>query len=191
MKQVGKGAEAIVFKRKRGLVKKRLRKAYRHAQLDERLRSERTRKETRILSRANASSVSTPKLLESNEKRKEIVFSEIKGRQAKVAKLSPGILKKIGFQLALLHNAGISHGDFTTSNVMISKGKAFLIDFGFGEFTTSVEQFATDLVLFQKTVSAEQFGWFLKGYSSKADNACAVVERMHAINQRGRYVERG
>lgn len=190
MKIVGKGAEAIVFKRKAALVKKRLRKAYRHPELDERLRNERTRKEAKILSRANSSKINSPQLLGTDEKKKEIAFSEIRGRQAKNTPLTEGILEEIGIQLALLHNAGISHGDFTTSNVMISKGKPFLIDFGFGEFTNNVEQLATDLVLFQKTVSQEQFDFFLKGYSAKANNASAVLGRMHAINQRGRYVER-
>lgn len=185
-----RGAEAVVSKRGSSLVKKRLAKKYRHPALDERLRSERTRREAKILSRANAAGISTPKFLGSDDQKKEILFSEIRGKQAKSAKLTPALLREIGTQLAKLHDAGIAHGDFTTSNVMVSGDKAFIIDFGFGEFTNSVELFATDLVLFQKTVTPAEFAYFLEGYSRAKARPHDIVERMAEINKRGRYVER-
>ncbi len=191
-KTIGKGAEAVLFltrfKGKTAVVKKRLQKKYRHPTLDYKLRKNRTRREERVLQRLNEKGVNAPKFFDAKDS--QVVFSFEKGVLAKNAKLTPAILKEIGKQLALMHEAGIAHGDFTTSNILVDGAKIKIIDFGLSVFSQSIEDFATDLVLFEKTVSPQEFAVFLKAYAGKKKNASAVLARFREIKQRGRYVER-
>ena len=192
MKTIGRGAEATLYlttlKGKRVVTKKRLQKKYRHPLLDARLRKSRTRREERVLQRLNEKGVSAPRFIDA--KGTQIVFSLEKGVAAKNARLSNAILGEIGKQLALMHDAGVAHGDFTTSNILIDGAKAKIIDFGLSSFTQSVEDFATDLVLFEKTVAPQEFAVFLKAYAKRKKNPRAVLARFQEIKQRGRYVER-
>ncbi|HLD62784.1 MAG TPA: KEOPS complex kinase/ATPase Bud32 [Candidatus Norongarragalinales archaeon] len=192
MKTIGRGAEATLysttFKGKPVVTKKRLQKKYRHPALDARLRKNRTRREERVLQRLNEKGVSAPHFIDA--KGTQVVFSFEKGVVAKNAKLSNAILGEIARQLALMHDAGVAHGDFTTSNILIDGAKAKIIDFGLSSFTQSVEDFATDLVLFEKTVSPKEFAAFLKAYAKRKKNPRAVLARFREIKQRGRYVER-
>ena len=192
MKTIGRGAEATLysttFKGKPVVTKKRLQKKYRHPALDARLRKNRTRREERVLQRLNEKGVSAPHFIDA--KGTQVVFSFEKGVVAKNAKLSNAILGEIARQLALMHDAGVAHGDFTTSNILIDGAKAKIIDFGLSSFTQSIEDFATDLVLFEKTVSPKEFAAFLKAYAKRKKNPRAVLARFREIKQRGRYVER-
>ena len=43
--------------------------------------------------------------------------------------------KKIGRLVGTMHKNGITHGDLTTSNFIISKGNIFIIDFGLANRT--------------------------------------------------------
>lgn len=196
---VGKGAEATLYltklKGKPAVEKKRGVKKYRHPLLDEKLRKSRTRREERVLQRLNERSASVPQYFDARDT--SLFFSFEKGVQAKKIKLTPPILKLIGEQLARIHDAGIAHGDFTTSNILVqTRGGSSaaatikIIDFGLSSFTIQLEDIATDLVLFEKTVSPEEFALFLKAYAREKKNSSAVVARFREIKQRGRYVER-
>ncbi|MEM4255388.1 MAG: KEOPS complex kinase/ATPase Bud32 [Candidatus Norongarragalinales archaeon] len=191
-KIIGKGAEAVLFlaklKGKRVVVKKRLEKKYRHSVLDHKLRKNRTRREERVLQRLNEKGVSAPRFIDAKDA--QVVFSFEKGVLAKNATLSSAVLKEIGRQLASVHEAGIAHGDFTTSNILVDGARVKIIDFGLSVFSQSVEDYATDLVLFEKTVSTREFSIFLKAYAKAKKNSRAVVARFAEIKQRGRYVER-
>ncbi|HIH20291.1 TPA: Kae1-associated serine/threonine protein kinase [Candidatus Micrarchaeota archaeon] len=191
-KIIGKGAEAVLtlvsFKGRTAVAKDRLRKAYRHPLLDGKLRKNRTRREEKVLRRLNELGIQSPQFLDA--KGTQIVFSFEKGATAKNVKLTPPILKQIGTQLARMHDAGVAHGDFTTSNVMVEGGRVKIIDFGLSVFSHEVEDLATDLVLFEKTVSPAEFKVFLKAYASEKKNSRAVIARFGEIKQRGRYVER-
>ena len=191
-KTIGKGAEAVLsltrFKGKKAVVKKRIKKNYRHPLLDQKLRKNRTRREERVLRRLNENKTNSPLLYDAKDC--EIIFSFEKGIQAKNAELTKEIMGKIALELAKMHDLNIAHGDFTTSNILIDGSKVKIIDFGLSLFTQDAEDFATDLVLFEKTVSAQQFALFLKAYASKKKNSPPVIERFTEIKQRGRYVER-
>lgn len=191
-KTVGKGAEAILylgkFKGKRAVVKKRVAKSYRHPLLDEKLRKNRTRREERVLQKLNEQGAHTPKFYDA--KGTQLTFSFEKGKPAKDARLTPLLLKKIGEELALIHDSGIAHGDFTTSNILVDGSKITVIDFGLSSFSNQLEDLATDLVLFEKTVTPKEFAIFLRAYARKKKNSSALRERFREIKQRGRYVER-
>ncbi|MEW5955282.1 MAG: KEOPS complex kinase/ATPase Bud32 [Candidatus Micrarchaeota archaeon] len=194
MNQVGKGAEAEVFEclflGEPALCKRRVRKAYRVYELDRRLRGERTRKEARVLAAAKQNGVRCPLVKHVDEARNELFISRISGVLLRNA-VSENALEQAGEQLALLHEAGIVHGDSTTSNFIADDGKrVWLIDFGLADYSSELEEQATDVLLFKKSVSEKQFNAFLGGYSRGNKNAAAVLTRLSGIEKRGRYVVR-
>lgn len=210
MNLLGKGAEAeliaCVFQGEAAVCKRRVRKAYRLYDLDQRIRTQRTKKEARILASAKQAGVRCPRVMGVDLQLKEIFLNRIRGELlrnalARAAAAADGkgahpnalraLLVCAGEQLALLHGAGLVHGDSTTSNFMVDDaGKVWLIDFGLAEYDSSPEQQATDLLLAKKSLSEKQFEYFLKGYSSENKKASAVLKQLDEIEMRGRYVVR-
>jgi len=193
MKIIGKGAEAEVlecrFLGEPALCKRRIRKSYRVYELDKKLRSERTKKEARILSASKQKGVRCPLVKHVDETRKEIIIKKIDGILLRDA-LSEDALVQAGKQLALLHEAGIVHGDSTASNFVVDcSGKTWLIDFGLADYSNELEEQATDVLLLKKSVSSKHFEAFLKGYSQHKKFS-AVLKQLEEIEKRGRYVVR-
>jgi len=198
MKKAGGGAEATLyettFEGKPALAKKRLPKKYRHPVLDERLRSRRTRQEAKIL-RAAKQEANVPELYA--ETRYELIESRVEGvllRKRLEKKGGGNECAEAGRQLALLHCAGIVHGDYSTSNVLVG-GKVTVIDFGLGSFSREIEKRAEDVLLFRKSLEAredELFPRFAEGYAAVlgGKEAQGVLERADAIISRARYAHR-
>ncbi|NUN11244.1 Kae1-associated serine/threonine protein kinase [Candidatus Micrarchaeota archaeon] len=186
MKVLSEGAEAVIYAKGKHLVKKRLAKKYRDSKLDSKLRSERTRREAKVLEKAALLRV--PKLITYNEY--EIEFSKEPGVLASSTKLSNKTLEEIGKNLALLHQAGITHGDFTTSNILVHESNPVIIDFGLSVFSHAAEEQATDLLLFEKSVSEKEFLVFIKAYEKHFKNAKHALNRLEIIKQRARYTEK-
>ena len=206
-KIIARGAEAILYKEKidgqEALVKERIRKSYRLPQIDSELRLQRTRREARLLSEARRCGILTPKVFSVDEKGCKIVMEFIKGKMLKVLfneaseKEAADMAKETGGQIALLHLGGIIHGDLTTSNMILSEGKIYFVDFGLGEVSQRIEDFATDLSVLKEAIKSTHFRrldvlWksVEKGYKSSNPNAEAVFRRMEAIEKRGRYSKR-
>jgi TP53 regulating kinase-like protein len=88
------------------------------------------------------------------------------------------------------------HGDLTTSNFIVQKGKVFVIDFGLAQRTDKTEDHAIDLRLFKEILNSAhahimEKAWisFLKGYKnvvgiSRHNRALIQVA---VIESRGRY----
>ena len=74
------GAEAIILKDKKNIIKKRVKKSYRISELDERIRKLRTRSETRLLEKASEK-IPVPKIIKSDEKSKKIIMKFIDGKK--------------------------------------------------------------------------------------------------------------
>ncbi|QLG72979.1 hypothetical protein HG535_0E00630 [Zygotorulaspora mrakii] len=88
-------------------------------------------------------------------------------------------LKKVGQQIGLLHWNGYCHGDLTSSNIVLSRSgknetswQPYLIDFGLGSTTDSVEDKGVDLYVLERAIisthsaHAEAYNeWLLKGFS--------------------------
>jgi len=49
-----------------------------------------------------------------------------------------------------LHSDSIVHGDLTTSNIIVSEGGLYIIDFGLSYIRNNVEDFAVDLYVLEK-----------------------------------------
>jgi len=161
MKEIARGAEAVLFRDNSRLVKDRIKKGYRIPGLDTKIRKLRTRGEGRLLDRARRAGVNTPRVLDSGES--SLVMEFIEGRRVKDALngMPKGervrVYRLIGEAVAGLHSAGIMHGDLTTSNMILREGKLYIIDFGLGRMSERIEDQAVDLFLLFEALKSTHF----------------------------------
>lgn len=204
MKIVSEGAEARIYGLRllgRAFVmKSREAKRYRMRELDENLRRQRTRMEARIQSTLYGRGLNVPGVALVG--RYFIVMEAIGGDTLNV-RLGGGrtgikaarilsIMEEAGRQLAEIHAIGVTHGDFTTANLMLDKaGKLWVIDFGLSAYTDSDEDRALDVLLMKRSVDKDLYTRFLKGYKTGyGKKAQAVLTRLAKIETRGRYQAR-
>lgn len=200
--RISKGAEADIYLHNDMIRKERIPKAYRVKALDELLRKVRTKREARLLSLARRAGVATPFVLDVDNQSTAIEMSHVRGEKLKnvLDKLSSTerkkICREIGRLAAKLHSSGIIHGDLTTSNMILSEGKIFFIDFGLGEVSEAVEDKGVDLLVFKRSLRSthyrhekECFEAFLRGYKSEYKGHEEVIQRLRVIERRGRYFE--
>jgi N6-L-threonylcarbamoyladenine synthase/protein kinase Bud32 len=185
------GAEAVVTLSDDEAVKRRIKKSYRAPALDQKLITERTRAEARIIVTARRSGVSTPIIRDITPD--TIIMERIHGNLLRDI-LDPDGLAEAGRSVGRLHKAGIVHGDLTTSNIIICNGKCILIDFGLSQISTELESRGVDVhVLFQTlqstTPDAELLkSAFIEGYTETCESASEVLSREEEIEMRGRYL---
>lgn len=198
MKEIARGAEAVLFRDNSKLVKDRIRKGYRIPELDTRIRRLRTRREERLLDRAQRSGVDTPRVLDSGES--ELVMEFVEGERIKDCFNSYPkpkrelVCKLIGEAVAKLHSAGIVHGDLTTSNMILKDNNLFLIDFGLGRMSERIEDQAVDLFLLFEALKSTHFEYLngawqyiLKAYRQNYKRAGEALLRLEKIKKRRRY----
>ncbi|MSS74523.1 Kae1-associated serine/threonine protein kinase [Candidatus Pacearchaeota archaeon] len=195
-KIIAQGAEAIIIKRGRYVLKNRIEKNYRHPKIDEKIRKLRTRAELKLLEKASKL-INVPKVIESDEQKKIIVLEFIRGdkladvlEQQKERNI---ICRKIGKSLAKLHDAGIIHGDLTTSNLILKNKDIYFIDFGLGFQSNKIEDKAVDLHLLKEALESKHPSIFeksyisiLKGYKSSV-NYNKTIKQLEFVEKRGRY----
>lgn len=185
------------------LVKHRISKKYRVKELDESLRRYRTSLEAKLLSDAKKAGVPTPLVYEVDRVNMSILMEYVEGESIKEilevldSPSRKNICRKIGNQIAKLHEYGMIHGDLTTSNMIRDdSGVIYFIDFGLGEYNDSVEAKGTDIHLLYRTlnsshfeISEKSFQFVMEGYREYlGDEAEKVIKRMGEIEKRGRYV---
>jgi bifunctional N6-L-threonylcarbamoyladenine synthase / protein kinase Bud32 len=184
------GAEAIVEIGENRVRKRRVAKPYRHPGLDARLGRERTVAEARLTSEARRHGVPTPLVYGVDLRSGTITFERVGDRELREA-LAPDRVREVGSHLARLHGAGIVHGDPTPRNVMAGGERTYLIDFGLGYHSKSVEDHAMDLHVFSGTLSglAEDpdacRDALVAGYRSAGSEETLV--QLREIDRRGRY----
>ena len=183
---IGMGAEAILIQRDGKMIKNRIKKSYRLQVLDEKLRKQRTKKESKLLEKS-INLIPVPKLIKTDNKQ-EIDMEFIQGLKLSDhldnLKDAEEVCIQIGNNIAKLHDADIIHGDLTTSNMIyvendninknnnklitnnISKeladnndnsGKVYFIDFGLGFESKKIEDKAVDLHLIKQALEAKHF----------------------------------
>jgi N6-L-threonylcarbamoyladenine synthase/protein kinase Bud32 len=186
------GAEATVSFEGDRVVKHRSPREYRHPQLDERLRGERTRQEARLLSEARRQGVPTPVIRDVDDVETRLTLQRV-GESDLRESLTAARVETVATHLARLHEAGFVHGDPTTRNVRVGpdSDRLFLIDFGLGYYTQDPEDHAMDLhVLFQSLDGTDDDAQRLTqaaedAYSAVGDEA--VLDCLRDIEGRGRY----
>jgi len=199
---IARGAEAVLYLSDGVVVKHRIRKSYRSPELDEMLRTTRTKREARLLALAKRAGVPAPVVLDVDLEEKKLCMSFIRGE--KLSRLVDGMEEEelvrvftlAGELAGRLHRSGIIHGDLTTANMLLSGKRLHLIDFGLGEVSRSLEAAGTDLLVFRKCVRSTHFNHeelimdsFLSGYRRSFEQAEQTIERMLGIERRGRYFE--
>jgi len=207
-KLLKKGAEASLYLSnwhgRRVIIKTRLPKVYRPAELDMAIRRYRTVHEPQLMHEAKLAGVSTPTIFMVDVENSTIVMEYIEGKQVKqlLNNLSEPerrkLCIKIGESVAKLHQHGLVHGDLTTSNMLLScSGQLFLVDFGLGDKTVELEAQCVDLHLLRQALQSSHFqiadfcfSAVLKGYADFAGSEVAkdVLEKTREIEKRGRYV---
>ena len=199
MKILFQGAEAraleTVFFGEECVLKKREHKAYREKALDARIISERTRQECQLLSKAKSAGVRVPAIVFVDKKKGEIFLERIGGKTAKElpAKGLEKTCALIGKNVALLHDAGIIHGDLTTANIVMEKTGLVFLDFGLGFFSDKTEDRATDLLVLKKTLAARHHeaknAWkkTTESYITNSLKGRQVIEHITEIEKRARY----
>ncbi|WP_340820675.1 Kae1-associated kinase Bud32 [Methanolobus sp. WCC4] len=184
------GAEATVRVEEGVLIKERVPKNYRLRELDERIRKERTKAEARLLSEARRAGVPTPVIYDIENS--TIKMQYIDGTALKHV-IDEKLSERIGVLVAELHEAGIVHGDLTTSNLLLYQDRIYMIDFGLSFFDSSTEARGVDVhVLFQTFESTHRnheklIEAFCRGYRQDFEQADEVLERVKEIEKRGRY----
>lgn len=202
-----KGAEAVIF---HGsflqipiIMKQRFPKTYRLPQIDEKIRKQRLRAEARIMTLAWKKQINVPILLGVDSISQTLFIKKIQGDllfslldSISLMELKQ-IFNKLGFEIALLHENDIIHGDLTVFNVVVEKRQnPCLIDFGLGFISIEVEKKADDLLTFFNTLKAitpkfqELFDDFKNGYLQKSRHGKKIFEQMKKIQSRARYIAR-
>jgi N6-L-threonylcarbamoyladenine synthase/protein kinase Bud32 len=192
-----RGAEATVEFEPDRVRKRRLPKGYRHPDLDDRLRRERTVAEARLTSEARRAGVPTPLVLDVDIAAATLTLQRV-GDTDLARALSPARVRAVGAHLSRLHGAGIVHGDPTTRNVRVGPGddgRVFLVDFGLGFHSGHVEDHAMDLHVLQQSLagtapsSAPLLEAVEDGYRETGDGdaAATVIDRLREVEGRGRY----
>ncbi len=199
---IKKGAEAelyrIEYSGKPAVLKRRISKPYRIPELDFYIRRTRTRREARLLDRARRAGVQTPTVYHVDDERMEIIMEYVLGERVKEFLLSGGdysVMRDVGRAVGTLHANRVVHGDLTTSNIIMRDGSLVFIDFGLGSVSNSIEDFAVDLVCFEKSFQATHYdimseAWplFLEGYSAAFERAQHVFRRVEEVKRRARYL---
>jgi TP53 regulating kinase-like protein len=183
-----RGAEAVISRSscigRDAVVKERIAKKYRVAGIDTKLRRERTRAEARLLHRAKLAGVDCPVVLEVADF--SITMEYLHGSHPEMA---AGECLHAGKMLATLHSAGIIHGDFTPVNLMKSKGRLFVIDFGLGFFSNDIEDKAIDVYTMLKALDKKQGEAFIRGYKTQNPKHGTVLRRVDQVKKRVRYAQ--
>ncbi len=174
MKLIAQGAEAKIHEDKGDVIKERFSKKYRIKAIDDKLRKQRTRREAKVIEKIAALGFG-PKLIKADDKSMNILMEKVSGRKMRdVLDKNPKLCIEIGKKLAIMHDAGIIHGDLTTSNMIFDakNKKIFFIDFGLSFFSEKSEDKAVDIHLFKEalesahyTIEKKAYDYFLKGYN--------------------------
>jgi len=205
MQLIAQGAEAKLYRDGSELVKDRVQKGYRLPGLDARIRKLRTRGEAKLLDFAARSGLNVPRVMSIEEnilrmefidgkKVKDILNGVTEAERKKICEL-------IGSTAARMHEAGIAHGDLTTSNMILKEmdgkqkaWKLYMVDFGLGKMSAKSEDQATDLYLLYEALKAAHFEYLsrswqyiLKSYGANYKGSKTVTERFKVIEKRRRY----
>jgi TP53 regulating kinase-like protein len=184
------GAEATVKVEDGYLTKDRVPKRYRLRELDERIRKERTKAESRLMSEARRLGIPTPIIYDVENS--VIRMQYIPGTPLKHV-INDELSERLGKLVGLLHTGGIIHGDLTTSNLILYNERLYMIDFGLSFMNGGVEARGVDVhVLFQTFESTHHdhkslTEAFCRGYRHVFTGAEEVLDRVTEIEKRGRY----
>jgi len=203
VKVIRRGAEAEIrrdeFMGRQVLVKSRVPKSYRHPTLDQSLRAHRTRVEAKLLQEARACGVPTPVVYDIDTTKAEIWMQEIVGPRVKDALQTAGpeemraMAEEIGRMVGRLHSHGMTHGDLTTSNMILRDGRVWFIDLSLGSKAASLEEMGVDMHLLREAFQSAHsdlmraYDIITDAYVREYERGKEVLAKVRDIEERGRY----
>ncbi len=204
-----RGAESKLFLKEwfeyPALYKVRFPKSYRIKELDFQFRKSRTIHEAKLLAKAKEAGIRTPIIYEIDIQNTTLVLEHVMGEILKtlLTKISKNEIQEIcellGEDVGKLHNAGIIHGDLTTSNIIkIPKEEQLaFIDFGLGYMSDKLEDVGIDLYLLERafrnthsSIFDDAWEYVLIGYKKISVFGKDIENKLLEITTRGRYSER-
>lgn len=202
---IQQGAEAIILKEGEEIIKRRIKKSYRIQELDDKIRKQRTRTESKLLEKASKI-IPIPKIKKIDEKAMEIRMDFINGKKlSEELNFFPltkqkKICVEIGKSIAKIHDNDIIHGDLTTSNIILKEkindesiSSIYFIDFGLGFNSQRIEDKSVDLHLIKQALEAKHFqNWetlfesIKEGYQNSKYYK-ETLKQLEKVEKRGRY----
>ena len=208
LRLIAAGAEAVIYEgtflQIPSIFKVRVNKPYRDHRFDNMIRKERTLNEAKIIMAARKLGVHAPALYYIDPDEGIIVMEKVEGLLLRdiLNKLSESErcreFADLGRSVGILHNAGIVHGDLTTSNMVIRDGNIYLIDFGLAKYSKEVEDIGVDLHLLLRALESTHYEYkdalfdcFLEGYREVVGETKLeiILNKVKEIRMRGRYIE--
>ncbi|MDH2905504.1 MAG: KEOPS complex kinase/ATPase Bud32 [Methanomassiliicoccales archaeon] len=180
------------------VAKKRTRKLYRDERLDRKIISQRTRNEARCIITAREMGMHVPRIYDVDEGEGTIVMEFIDGLRLNLLLLESTekerheIERKFGSEIAMMHRAGLAHGDLTTSNVVVRNGDLYFLDFSMGTRGADIEVLGVDIRLLKEVYRAshpdfeDEFSIVADAYVAAGGNI-AVLQKAREIESRARY----
>jgi Kae1-associated kinase Bud32 len=169
-------------------------------EIDDHLRSSRTKEEAKLMIFARSIGVNVPFIYDIDISNSILTMEFLHGTRMKdlldtlTDKQRKQLCETIGGSIAQLHNNEIIHGDITTSNLMVIDDQVYFIDFGLGSFSSEDEAKAVDLhVLMEAFTSTHSqypdcFTHVWTGYQQVYQgDSHAVFQTIQEIIKRGRY----
>ncbi|MFH4973996.1 hypothetical protein AB6A40_000705 [Gnathostoma spinigerum] len=212
---VKQGAEArlhkCIFLGRPAILKERFCKKYRHPVLDEQLTKTRIKAELKAICKCKTIGVDVPAVLFVDSGKNEFIMEEIPGELTAREFIEESRGKdnfhevvgdfsfRMGGIIAKMHQAGVMHGDLTTSNVMLRNrdpSRVVFVDFGLSEGNATVEHKGVDLYVLERAISSTHFDSefifanILKGYETFSKKQYLnVFKKLEEIRRRGRKRE--
>lgn len=226
------GAEALLYRTHfltpahdlPAALKHRPSKPYRHPLLDARLTRHRILAEARVLAKLRGAGVAVPALYALDWEAGWLLEEWVEGvtvravldelldgfvkdvaagrRDGEGRSGLRGLMARIGRVVARVHEAGVVHGDLTTSNLMVRKtrasegmdvdGDVVLIDFGLAMQSLQEEDRAVDLYVLERAFGSTHpaaeglFKDALKAYGESYREGKRVLRRLDEVRMRGR-----
>lgn len=199
---IKRGAESLIYYGNflgiKAIYKVRTPKGYRHPLLDRKINMERTISEAKIMLAALTSGVNVPAILYVDPDKFTIIMEFLEGKTIKDAISVTGleIFKEIGYMTGKMHLNEIIHGDLTTNNMIFHDDKVFFIDFGLSRRSRDIEDMATEVHVFLRSLESvhsdikdEAFSLFMDGYNEVTGSGKEIMRKVEEIRMRGRYVD--
>lgn len=200
-----RGAESRIsrsdFHGRSVVLKERIRKRYRNRDLDLALRNSRARNEIIVMASIEESGCSVPIIYDFNPRGPVTTLGMIPGitlaefLRSNSRELNISLMRDLGKFVGLFHLKGVSHGDLTTSNIMVGvKNMPYFIDCSFGKSDSTLNDMASDIFLFRESLrslhsdTGELFSAFSLSYSKINGNHDKIFEEVEKIESRRRYV---
>ncbi len=137
----------------------RMKRTWRHPDLDHLLTRRRLDAECRSLRRLVGCGIRIPSILQLDRNTFTMVMSKVDGEPL-IDVLRAGIsddeiFSEVGRVIRIMHRVGIVHGDLSTNNILWQHGGTpALVDLGLSRVSTEVEQFGIDLHVLEEILSA-------------------------------------